>query len=96
VTIAREVLADAERIDAAEDEIHGEARGDELPEQLRTQGGRRAWLRDAKRHRLDKSPASARFMRLRGVEPPRGCSPHKALNLARLPVPPQALEGPRF
>ena len=39
-------------------------------------------------------------MRLRGVEPPRGCSPHKALNLARLPVPPQArdatiLEQPR-
>ena len=28
-------------------------------------------------------------MRLRGVEPPRAYSAHKALNLARLPVPPQ-------
>ncbi len=30
--IAAEILAEAGRIDAAEDEIHGEARGDELPE----------------------------------------------------------------
>ena len=28
-------------------------------------------------------------MRLRGVELPRACTAHKALNLARLPVPPQ-------
>ena len=55
--IAREVLAEAERVDAAEDEIHGEARGDELPEKLRTSGGRRAWLRDAKR-RLDEERAA--------------------------------------
>ena len=47
--IAAEVLAEAERIDAAEDERYGEARGDELPEQLSTRGGRRAWLKDAKR-----------------------------------------------
>lgn len=46
--IAAEILAEAGRIDAAEDEIHGEARGDELPETLRTPGGRRAWLREAK------------------------------------------------
>jgi hypothetical protein len=32
--IAAEVLAEAERIDAAEDECHGAARGDELPGQL--------------------------------------------------------------
>ena len=48
--IAAEVLAEAERIDAAEDERYGAARGDELPEQLASRGGRRAWLRDAKRH----------------------------------------------
>src|ERR687897_1026981 len=30
--IAAEILAEAGRIDAAEDEIHGEARGDELPQ----------------------------------------------------------------
>jgi hypothetical protein len=43
------VLAEAERIDAAEDERYGAARGDELPGPLASRGGRRAWLRDAKR-----------------------------------------------
>jgi hypothetical protein len=46
--IAAEILAEAGRIDAAEDELHGETRGDELPEGLRTPNGRRAWLREAK------------------------------------------------
>jgi transposase len=46
--IAAEILAEAGRIDAAEDELHGDARGDELPEGLRTANGRRAWLREAK------------------------------------------------
>ena len=46
--IAAEILAEAGRIDAAEDELHGDARGDELPEGLRTPNGRRAWLREAK------------------------------------------------
>ena len=46
--IAAEILAEAGRIDAAEDELHGDARGDELPERLRTRDGRRAWLREAK------------------------------------------------
>ena len=32
--IAQEILAEAGRIDAAEDEVHGEARGDALPENL--------------------------------------------------------------
>ena len=47
--LAREILDDARAVDAAEDELYGEARGDELPEQLRTGEGRRAWLREAKR-----------------------------------------------
>jgi transposase len=47
--IAREMLEEARRIDEAEDELYGEARGDELPEQLRTREGRRAALREAKR-----------------------------------------------
>jgi transposase len=55
--IAAEVLAEAERIDAAEDERFGAARGDELPGQLASRGGRRAWLRDAKR-RLDAERAA--------------------------------------
>src|SRR3954452_7998033 len=46
--IAREILEEAARIDAAEDELFGEARGDELPEGLRTSGGRRTVLREAK------------------------------------------------
>ncbi len=43
--------------DAAEDELHGDARGDELPEGLRTSHGRRAWLREAKEE-LDRERAS--------------------------------------
>lgn len=50
--IAAEILEEAGRIDDAEDKIHGEARGDELPEHLAGRGGRRAWLRAA-RERLD-------------------------------------------
>src|ERR687897_283035 len=46
--IAQEILEDAARIDAAEDELFGEARGDELPEGLRTSGDRRKVLREAK------------------------------------------------
>src|SRR3954469_10952287 len=46
--IAREILEEAAGIDAAEDELFGEARGDELPEGLRTSGDRRTVLREAK------------------------------------------------
>jgi hypothetical protein len=46
--IAQEILAEAGRIDAVEDELYGEARGDELPDGLRTAGDRRKWLREAK------------------------------------------------
>jgi len=47
--IAREILAEARAIDEAEDELYGDARGDELPEQLRTPEGRREFFRQAKR-----------------------------------------------
>jgi hypothetical protein len=47
--IAREILADAAETDRREDELHGDARGDELPEQLCTHDGRREVMRDAKR-----------------------------------------------
>jgi transposase len=46
--IAREILEQAAEIDAAEDALYGEARGDELPEGLRTSGDRRQRLREAK------------------------------------------------
>jgi len=50
--IAKEILEEAAAVDAAEDELYGDKRGDELPEQLTTEHGRRAWFREAK-HRLD-------------------------------------------
>ena len=46
--IAREILGEAAETDRREDELYGEARGDELPEQLRTSAGRKAALRAAK------------------------------------------------
>ncbi len=42
--IAREIIERAIDTDAAEDEELGDARGDELPEELSTDEGRRAWL----------------------------------------------------
>ncbi len=54
---AAEILQEAGRIDAAEDELHGEARGDELPAHLASREGRRAWLREAK-ERLEKDRAA--------------------------------------
>jgi transposase len=47
--LAREILKEAGELDAAEDEFYGDARGDELPEHLRTSEGRRAALAEAKR-----------------------------------------------
>jgi hypothetical protein len=47
--IAREIVAEAKATDEAEDELYGQARGDELPEELQTSAGRRKWLREAKR-----------------------------------------------
>ena len=54
--IAREILAEAGAVDAAEDEEFGERRGDELPPELASAQGRRGWLREAKR-RLDEKRA---------------------------------------
>jgi transposase len=54
--IARDVLDEAKALDAAEDELYGQARGDELPPELATSQGRRGWLREAKR-RLDERRA---------------------------------------
>ena len=46
--VARAILREAAEIDEREDELYGDARGDELPEQLRTREGRRQALREAK------------------------------------------------
>src|SRR3954466_8529519 len=45
--LAREILEEAKATDAAEDELYGDARGDELPEEFATAAGRRGWLREA-------------------------------------------------
>src|SRR5919204_1573761 len=44
--LAREILAEAAEIDAAEDELYGEARGDELPPELADPRTRRARIRE--------------------------------------------------
>jgi Transposase domain (DUF772) len=46
--LAREIIKEAGEIDAAEDELYGDARGDELPEHLQTAEGRRGALAEAK------------------------------------------------
>jgi transposase len=47
--LAREIIKEASEIDAAEDELYGDARGDELPEHLQSAEGRRVALQEAKR-----------------------------------------------
>lgn len=46
--IVAEILDEAERVDVEEDERYGDARGDELPEHLRTRQGRLEAIRKAK------------------------------------------------
>ena len=58
--LAREIIEEGIATDAAEDELYGAARGDELPEQLRTGEGRRAWLREAKRQLEERREQEAR------------------------------------
>ena len=58
--IAREILAEADAVDAVEDERFGERRGDELPPELATAQGRRGWLREAKRRLDERRAAEAR------------------------------------
>jgi transposase len=58
--LAREILEEAKSVDALEDERFGEARGDELPPQLRTAQGRRGWLREAKRRLEEERAAEAK------------------------------------
>ena len=58
--IARDVLADADAVDAEEDERFGDRRGDELPEPLGRREGRAAWLADAKRRLEQRRAEDAR------------------------------------
>ena len=58
--IAREILEEAQAVDAAEDELYGEARGDELPPELTSPQGRRKWLREAQRELDEQREQEAR------------------------------------
>jgi transposase len=56
--LAREIIKEAGEIDAAEDELYVDARGDELPEHLQTAEGRRGALAEAKR-KLERNRAES-------------------------------------
>ena len=71
--IAREILAEAKAIDEAEDELYGDARGDELPEQLRTREGRREFFRQA-RERLAAKDGDVMSRAARSPSRPSGSS----------------------
>jgi transposase len=58
--LAKEILAEADAVDAEEDERFGDRRGDELPPELSTAQGRRGWLREAKRRLDERRAAEAR------------------------------------
>jgi hypothetical protein len=74
--LAHAIVEEQIATDTAEDELHGRARGDELPPELARSNGRQAWLRDAKRRLDDRRAAEAR--RTSGTSarcwPPRGAS----------------------
>jgi transposase len=78
--LAREVLEDAAAIDAAEDELFGEARGDELPAELADPKTRRARIRqlmdelDAERRAHDQQ-RQAMLDRRAEYERETGCRP---------------------
>ena len=58
--IAREVLAEAEQVDAEEDERFGVRRGDELPGSIASRQGRKKWLAEAKRRLEERRAQEAR------------------------------------
>jgi hypothetical protein len=67
--LADEILAEAERTDATEDEAFGNRRGDELPERLAPGADRRARLREALRQLDAQGPADYEaLMARRGSE----------------------------
>jgi hypothetical protein len=51
--VAREILSQAITTDQAEEELYGDARGDELPPELSTEAGRREWLARQLSHHRD-------------------------------------------
>jgi transposase len=58
--IVAELLERAEQTDAQEDELYGDRRGDELPQELTTREGRKKVLADAKRKLIERRAAEQR------------------------------------
>lgn len=67
--LVTQILREAEEIDRAEDELYGDARGDELPEQLRTPEGRKQALGDAKRRLAERKGRAISADEEAGEEP---------------------------
>jgi hypothetical protein len=57
--VVSEILREADETDRREDELYGDARGDELPEQLRTAEGRKQALAEAKRRLAERKGRAA-------------------------------------
>jgi transposase len=57
--VVTDILREADEIDRLEDELYGNARGDELPEQLRTAEGRKQALREAKQRLAERKARAA-------------------------------------
>ena len=57
--LVKDILREAEEADQREDELYGEDRGDELPEQLRTPDTRRQALEEAKRRLAERKGRAA-------------------------------------
>ena len=70
--IVKQMLDEAEQVDTEEDELYGDARGDELPEHLRTKQGRLEAIRKAKQQleqeAADKAAEAARAKQRKKAE----------------------------
>jgi transposase len=102
--LAAQILAEAEAVDAAEDELYGDARGDELPPELADPVTRRDRIRraladlEAERKAAQQAhdAQAAQFRQRRRSGQPAGCSPARAAadlaaeNVARLEAAQQA------
>jgi hypothetical protein len=53
---SEKIVAEAGRIDAAEDEIYGSKRGDELPGHVSSHNGRRQWLKQQRNASTPSAP----------------------------------------
>jgi transposase len=92
--IAREVLAEHKATDEAEGERFGEARGDELPEQLRTAEGRREFFAQVKRRlRGGRSDGEERVGEGSDEEPEARAQPEYEFDEERIVARTQGREG---